>query len=151
MVLSTKCLGPLCLLQYSALHQIPAAQKPFVILNSGANKGGWCSVCQASMQVTSQQLVLLLLLHTTTTFTATTTTTITTSIKSARLSSLYATNIPLVVGVQATKGSRGGGHWFRIKNNIIGIVWPDTLEIMPLPKLAVLPRQHCRLNICCYG
>ena len=88
---------------------------------------------------------------TTTTFTATTTTTtITTSIKSARLSSLYATNIPLVVGVQATKGSRGGGHWFRIKNNIIGIVWPDTLEIMPLPKLAVLPRQHCRLNICCY-
>ena len=76
---------------------------------------------------------------TTTTFTATTTTTtITTSIKSARLSSLYATNIPLVVGVQATKGSRGGGHWFRIKNNIIGIVWPDTLEIMPLPKLAVL-------------
>ena len=80
---------------------------------------------------------------TTTTFTATTTTTFTattttTSIKSARLSSLYATNIPLVVGVQATKGSRGGGHWFRIKNNIIGIVWPDTLEIMPLPKLAVL-------------
>ena len=76
---------------------------------------------------------------TTTTFTATTTTTtITTSIKSARLSSLYATNIPLVVGVQATKGSRGGGHWFRIKNNIIGIVWPGTLEIMTLPKLAVL-------------
>ena len=72
---------------------------------------------------------------TTTTFTATTTTT---SIKSARLSSLYATNIPLVVGVQATKGSRGGGHWFRIKNNIIGIVWPGTLEIMTLPKLAVL-------------
>ena len=80
---------------------------------------------------------------TTTTFTATTTTTFTattttTSIKSARLSSLYATNIPLVVGVQATKGSRGGGHWFRIKNNIIGIVWPGTLEIMTLPKLAVL-------------
>ena len=75
---------------------------------------------------------------TTTTFTATTTTTTTTSIKSARLSSLYATNIPLVVGVQATKGSRGGGHWFRIKNNIIGIVWPGTLEIMTLPKLAVL-------------
>ena len=74
---------------------------------------------------------------TTTTTTTTTFTTTTTSIKS--LSSLYATNIPLVVGVQATKGSRGGGHWFRIKNNIIGIVWPGTLEIMPLPKLAVLP------------
>ena len=71
---------------------------------------------------------------TTTTFTATTTTT---SIKS--LSSLYATNIPLVVGVQATKKNQGGGHWFRIKNNILGIVWPGTLEIMPLPKLAVLP------------
>ena len=71
---------------------------------------------------------------TTTTFTATTTTTFTattttTSIKSARLSSLYATNIPLVVGVQATKGSRGGGHWFRIKNNIIGIVWPFDLDV----------------------
>ena len=45
---------------------------------------------------------------TTTTTTTTTFTTTTTSIKS--LSSLYATNIPLVVGVQATKGSRGGGH-----------------------------------------
>ena len=68
----------------------------------------------------------------------TTITTASTSIKSARLSSLYATNIPLVVGVQATKGSRGGGHWFRIKNDIIiGIVWPGTLEIMTLPKLAV--------------
>ena len=65
------------------------------------------------------------------------TTTTSGSIKSARLSSLYATNIPLVVGVQATKGSRGGGHWFRIKNNMIGIVWPGTLEIMTLPKLAV--------------
>ena len=84
----------------------------------------------------------------TTTTTTTTFTTTTTTIKS--LSSLYATNIPLVVGVQATKGSSGGGHWFRIKNNIIGIVWPGTLEIMPLPKLAVLPRQRCRLNICCY-
>ena len=76
---------------------------------------------------------------TTTTTTTLTATTTTTSIKSARLSSLYATNIPLVVGVQATKKNQGGGHWFRIKNNIIGIVWPGTLEIMPLPKLAVLP------------